>query len=477
MLMNNKKSWLVIFAIFIFMFIFNFLSPISFGDDYVYSFIWTGQSIYEPLPQNVSRVASWQDLFRSQWSHYFTWGGRTVAHVLAQFFLWQGKDFFNIANTFISILLVFELYWCINKGKICFRFDSRTIIWIFFLLWACTPGFGVVFLWIIGSCNYLWTNVILLGFLTPYFHKYYHCDEKASFDNKLIGTVIAFFFGILAGWTNENSVCWIILILAVFIYFCKKHGNLEKWMLSGFVGLVIGYALLILAPGNYNRLSSSQSDWHFLTGLQDHLSMMMLIYVFQFLLWYFVLRSLFTVRKIRKSSPIVKKEVLLVKILVVAGFCMTGVMLFSPGFPPRSGFSGLLYLIVGAGILLRIQKEYNVLLIQESAKKFLFCVSLVYFIITAGFTFRHYYCGFVYVEKLLAVVNNISNDKRDSVITVEAMIEPSDNESLYTALHTISYELSENENEWKNVAFARYYGIKGIRAVKEKDDDEKKENE
>ena len=64
---------------------------------------------------------------------------------------------------------------------------------------------------------------------------------------------------------------------------------------------------------------------------------------------------------------------------------MTGVMLFSPGFPPRSGFSGLLYLIAGAGILLRIQKEYDVLLIQESAKKFLFCVSLVFFIFTYRF--------------------------------------------------------------------------------------------
>ena len=475
--MNNKKSCFVIFLIFLFMFVFNCMSPMSFGDDYVYSFVWSGQSIYEPLPQNVSRIASWQDLFRSQWSHYFTWGGRTVAHVLAQFFLWQGKALFNIANTLIGVLLVFELYWCINKGKICFQFDSRTIIWIFFLLWACTPGFGVVFLWVIGACNYLWTNVILLGFLIPYFYKYYHCDEKTLPDNKLIGAAIAFIFGILAGWTNENSVCCIILVLAVFIYYCKKYSNLETWMVSGLFGLMIGYALLIFAPGNYNRLSSSQSEWSFLTGLQEHLSMMMLIYVLQFLLWYFVLRSLFTLRKISYSTLLIKKEVLLVKILVVVGFCMTGVMLFSPGFPPRSGFSGLLYLIVGAGILLRIQKEYKILLIQESAKKFLFCVSLVFFIVTAGFTFRHYYCGYVYVEDLLAIVNNIDNEKKDSVISVKAFKEPSDNESLYTALHTISYELSEDENEWKNVAFARYYGIKGIRVVKEKDDDEKQENE
>ena len=472
--MNNKKSCLVIFSIFLFMLIFNFLSPISFGDDYVYSFIWSGQSIYEPLPLDVSRVASWHDLFRSQWSHYFTWGGRTVAHVLAQFFLWKGKALFNIANALISVLLVFELYWCINKGKITFQFNCRDIIWIFFLLWACSPGFGVVFFWITGSCNYLWTNVILLGFLVPYFQKYY---SPGKICNNSLCIAVAFVAGILAGWTNENSVCCVILALAVFIYFCKKQGILETWMVSGLLGLMIGYALLILAPGNYNRLSSSQSEWSFLTGLQEHLSMMMLIYVFQFLLWYFVFRSLFTVRKISKTNTLIFKEVLLVKVLVTAGFGMTGIMLFSPGFPPRSGFSGLLYLIVGAGILLRVQKDYNVLLIQESAKKFLFCVSLVFFIITAGFTFRYYYCGYEYVENLLAVVNNIDNDKKDSVISVKAFKEPSDNEGLYTALHTLSYELSEDENEWRNVAFARYYGIKGIRMIKEKDDNKEAEHE
>ena len=247
-------------------------------------------------------------------------------------------------------------------------------------------------------------------------------------------------------------------------------------MVSGFIGLLTGYALLMLAPGNYNRLSTSQSGWHLLAGLHDYLSTMMMIYILQFFLWYFVLRSLFTLRKINKTDVSIWKEVLLVKILVVIGFCMTGIMFLSPGFPARSGFSGLLYVIVGAGILLRIQKEYNLMLIQENAKKFLFCVSLIFFIFTTGFTLRNYYCGYEYMERLLAVVNNIGNDKRDSVITVEAMTEPSDNESLYTVLHTISYELSEDENEWKNVAFARYYGIKGIRMVKAKDDNKEAEH-
>ena len=473
--MSDKKSWIVICSIFVFMFLFNYLSPISFGDDYVYSFIWSGQSIYEPLPENVSRIASWQDLFRSQWSHYFTWGGRTVAHVLAQFFLWKGKALFNFANTLISILLVFELYWCINKGKISFTFDHRTLIWIFFLLWACTPGFGVVFFWITGACNYLWTNTILLVFLIPYFQKFY--SDEMLVNNNIRYITVALVTGIIAGWTNENSVCWVIVVLAVFIYYCKNHNNLEMWMVFGFIGLVSGYALLMFAPGNYNRLFATRSGWHVLTGLQDHLSMMMLIYVLQLFLWYFVLRSLFTLGKTDSNNVLLKKEVVLVRILVLAGFGMTGIMLFSPGFPARSGFSGLLYVIVAAGILLRIQKEYKVLLIQESAKKFLFCVSLIFFFITTGFTFRHYYCGYLYIGELLSLVNRIDSDKKDSVITVKAMTEPSDNEGLYTMLHTISYELSENENEWKNVAFARFYGIKGIRMVKEKNEHKEAEHE
>ena len=73
---------------FLFFFILNLLTPLSFGDDYVYSFVWEGHSIYEPLSENAIRVSSLKDLFTSQVLHYFTWSGRIVSHILAQFFLW-----------------------------------------------------------------------------------------------------------------------------------------------------------------------------------------------------------------------------------------------------------------------------------------------------------------------------------------------------------------------------------------------------
>ena len=88
----------------------------GFGDDYLYSFIWQGKPEFVPLTEDAIRVSSWQDLLISQWLHYFSWSGRTVNHTLAQFFLWQGKGIFNFFNALIAVVLIIEIYWCINKG-------------------------------------------------------------------------------------------------------------------------------------------------------------------------------------------------------------------------------------------------------------------------------------------------------------------------------------------------------------------------
>ena len=65
----NKNALLAFLAIFLFLYIINFLTPMSFGDDYLYSFVWPGQSMFIPLPEGAVRVSSWHDLFLSQWSH------------------------------------------------------------------------------------------------------------------------------------------------------------------------------------------------------------------------------------------------------------------------------------------------------------------------------------------------------------------------------------------------------------------------
>ena len=226
-----KKTTFVLSCMFLFFCVLNYLTPMAFGDDYVYSFIWQGHSEYEPLTENAVRVSSFWDIFVSQWSHYFTWSGRIVSHVIAQLFLWIGKDIFNVFNALISVLLIVEIYWCANKGTITWRFDAKRLCCIFFMLWAFTPGFSPVFFWFSGACNYLWPAVLLLTFLLPYIRKYYSFEEIIDCSGWF--QFVMFFLGVLSGWTNENSICWIILILFVFVYLNRNKAGLERWVFTG----------------------------------------------------------------------------------------------------------------------------------------------------------------------------------------------------------------------------------------------------
>ncbi len=98
----NNKGIVFLILIYLFLYILNYLTPMSFGDDYVYSFIWQGHSLYLPLTDDALRISTWHDLLISQLSHYLTWSGRTVNHTLAQIFLWAGKDVFNFFNAFAA---------------------------------------------------------------------------------------------------------------------------------------------------------------------------------------------------------------------------------------------------------------------------------------------------------------------------------------------------------------------------------------
>ena len=146
-----------------------------FGDDYVYAFIWPGQPMSIPLPDTAERVSCLSDILISQWKHYLTWGGRTPAHILVQFFVWQGKPLFNFVNALVSLLLVLEIYWLSNRGVVSIdKLKIGHCVGIVLLLWALTPVFTDVFLWLSGTCNYLWMTVFLLGFLIPYVKKFYN---------------------------------------------------------------------------------------------------------------------------------------------------------------------------------------------------------------------------------------------------------------------------------------------------------------
>ena len=463
----NKRGLLVLLGIYLFLYILNWLTPLGFGDDYLYSFVWQGSAMNVPLPANAVRVSSLSDLLASQWSHYLTWGGRSVAHTVAQFFLWKGKGLFNFANAFVGTLLVAEIYWCIYKGKVSFSFEPKKVFGFFFALWAFTPGFTPVFLWLTGACNYLWTCVLLLGFMIPFIKKYYFPEEQKG--DRVLFTGFMFFFGIVSGWTNENSACWIILILFLFLLqWYKKNRDIDNWMYAGLAGLLIGYMLLVLSPGNVSRLHLIHgSGWDGVQYIKTNCETFFKVMICQFLLWYFLLRFLYGTAHKSSGCINLKREILFASALGVISLGTSLIMLLAPEFPERSGFFGTVWLIIAAGTVWQIQEEYKLNLIQDNAKKFLAVTGVIYFVMTSVITLQNLCKTNEWQQNLLFHVQQTKMENKNSVLSVKPVRKASKTEVLMSGFHIVQNDLSDDVNSWENVAFARYYGIKGVRAEKD----------
>lgn len=464
----NKRIGLLLVGLFLFFYLLNWLMPLAFGDDYLYAFVWQGNPMHIPLTEDAVRVASLRDLITSQYYHYFTWSGRTVSHILIQLFLWVGKNTFNFLNALVSVFLAVEIYWIINKGQISFKFQISRFCWIIFVLWAFSPGFPEEFFWLSGACNYLWTMVFLLAFLLPYVHKYYYL--KTEIENNCLLSFCMFFIGTTAGCTNENTICFIIPLLSLFVLKSWRNKSLESWMFIGLGGLLLGYAILMLSPGNFIRLLTNHgSNWFNPNMVLTNLNSLAIVLVYQFLLWYFCLRSFFKISCVLDKDVIIgneslKKDTMLVKILCVIAVSMSVIMVFSPEFHLRSAFSGTVHLILAAGIMLRIQQQYDIELMKPNVKKALTCIAIIYFVISAGVTLHHLYDHHVYNCKIMSQVAVLKRNGNYAhiILNVESFPEPTRIESFLSGYHTFDISGSADCNSWTNVAFARYYGIRGV---------------
>lgn len=223
-------AWICLVCIVLSMFYLNIHTPLAM-DDYDYSFSWaTGK----PL-------SGFADILRSQQVHYRIWGGRSIVHAFAQFFLWAGKPLFNVCNALMYGMLIYATAVLLQKKQGLGMLQVLLChAWLLLI-----PYFGTVFLWLDGSCNYLWGTVCALAPLVLAY------ETRKGRSIPLWQAVPCCF---IAGWTNENTACGIFGALAVFFFL--KHLKREKsipfcWLAAHLAGILV----MLLAPGNYSRAS------------------------------------------------------------------------------------------------------------------------------------------------------------------------------------------------------------------------------
>lgn len=412
----------IVFGILLFL---NLSTPLI-SDDITYLYIYgeTGE------------ITSISDILQSQKNHYYLWGGRSVVHFIAQLLLLLPSYVADVLNTSVYMLFIFLIYWhCKGRNK---RNSLSLFVFINLTVWFLQPVFGDTILWITGSANYLWGTTFVLLFLLPY--RMYNGESKSQLIT-LFYCIIILLWGVIAGWTNENTAGAMVLIALLFLYYYKKRGwNIPLWAISGIVGGVIGFLAMILAPGNFERAGESASLNLYVVGYR----------LFNYTLTFFyyggtaiLLAGMMILFYNRFSGVISKRDTVfnLSFIYLIAAIAAVYAMLLSPTFPRRALFGVITYLIIGSCILY-YNLNFNERIIRQ-LRVFVLLIGGISF----GFTF------FLASKEIGAY--------KDIVVEREALIEQAKQEGLGIC----KFERFDGgiyihgEDPYSAKAMSRFYGI------------------
>lgn len=452
---SGERLWVTVTCIFAFMLLLESLAFRFIGDDYIYSFMWEGHSMYVPLSENARRIDSFSDILASGYSYYMTWGGRVIAQMLAMFFLWVGRPWFNLAMAAGIILLLFSIQWIAHEGRITFALRPFDILMTFLCFWTFNINFPGTVVWIDGACNYFFPLLAVMIFLIPYIHRYFTDEERRK-----PGYFILFMFilGVLAGDSNENTICWIGLSGLVYLVYYGKRKKLEFWMVTGMAGLTIGYGLLMLSPGNVIRMKESGEAFQFLFLDMDHLRSLGFCFLVQSFLWMY----LWMAYRRRKYLQVNKygRHIRLASWFAVMSMLFNLIMLFSPESPFRAAFPSLIFLMTAVMLIHRVTQLSEKNIVKAKACSVLSLLWILYFCFTFSTSVVLYYNQRLYMGNMIRQAESLSG--KNLVLKVTGEPDVLKKWVLLTGMHAFNSPVEKDVNHWRNVAFARYYGIKGI---------------
>ena len=234
-LMEKKiQFWVIVILCFSTILIYNFLTPML-SDDFNYA----------TVVKNANNIG---DLFRQEYQQYMNWTGRSPSHILLRLFLYlNSKIVFDIFNSISFTLLTIFMYLNIEHHE---KYDVKAYLLIILSIWIFGVSFSETVLWETGACNYLIATTVIMGFMTA-FRSFYNMEKQGTCF-RIVGM---FLLGIWAGWCNENTsgacILFLLILIARRLYTDRKH--IQGWMISGLIGNVVGFLIMIAAPGNMVR--------------------------------------------------------------------------------------------------------------------------------------------------------------------------------------------------------------------------------
>lgn len=431
-----RPLWLLL-PVFVVIFISSYLTP-YFGNDYRYLLVQGTDEL----------VGSISDIFISQYRHYFEWGGRTVNHLIAQFLLYIDKPWQSIIQALTFCAVVYMIA-ALGSGSIRpSKQRLSALVFAFLMLWFCLRNFGEVVINVVSSCNYLYSTLIIMVFLLPFRQSLLKFEDHRP----LVFSLLMFPLGVCAGWTNENTGFAVGTMVGLYNLKLLIERRLSLWQFMGGVGLLCGYLLLMLAPGNHARFENMEDRGfnyveHF---LDSGIEVVALCFAMQHLLLLSLIAVLYKLRS-HELLHLDKAQVRAGLWLCAIGFLSLLIMLASPTVPARS--SAPFTILVTAGVLALYQELYQreIRVLQRWAANTLLVIACPVVLFTA-FNMTQAYLQAHMDNKVrgMEIMAQLSQGKKDIVVHP---LNVRSSRYVYIA------DARTKKDLWVNLILAKYYRV------------------
>lgn len=428
------RKWIFYLAIvisFIAVYIFNMLTP-KMSDDLLFD---------KSLHQTIG------DVIRQEYISYFEHTGRTVLELISRIFMIFPKSVFDVCNSLAFVGTELLIYWNIKERK---KYDVFLYVLINLCMWILSVDFNQTVLWLVGACNYIWGVFIILGFISVY---RFYLEKGADIKNKILTGVMLFVTGLLAGWCNENTsggAILIVLLLTAKYYYDNR--KVEKVLFSGIIGALVGFAFMILAPGNAAR-GAMVAEAESYSGLARYISRGLKIFkaIDEHLLIYMIVICL-----LGAYFYYAKKYALLefyeVAVFGVSSLATAVVLIMTTEPMARAYFGANIFMMIAALQMVQKIREDDVLLIALK---------------NGGIITMTIAMMFTYVEEgaNLARIRREVNTRENYILEEKAkgndqLVLPALRpafESKYSWFHDV--DISNDEENWNNNIYMECYGI------------------
>ena len=238
---QNMGLVVLILAVFAVVFTLSLLTPLI-ADDYNYAFGYADDT----------RISSLQQIWRAMYWHRKYLNGRVFAHGWLSFVLMYPRWVFAALNAAVASFFSWTtVRFYLDRG--C-PHAVRAAAFAWLLLWVCMPGFGQVFFWTAGTCNYFW------GFALAWFVIWRAEALEERTEKRQLRLALLLIPTYVAGaWSEHISFAMLVALFLLGILRWRREAVFPWHRLTLLVSGGLGYLYLMLAPSSQlvHRLKSA----------------------------------------------------------------------------------------------------------------------------------------------------------------------------------------------------------------------------